>query len=79
MPLGSSFWVDEAETAFIVHFGYHHPSLAVVPQVTASMYFWLPLAAEKLFGFSEIVLRIPSVAAMGIALFFISLAVDYIH
>ncbi len=80
MPLGSSFWVDEAETAFVVHFGYHHPSLAIVPQITASLYYWLPFAAEKIFGFSEAVLRIPSLLAMGIALFFIfRLATRLIH
>jgi len=80
MPLGSSFWVDEAETAFVVHFGYHHPSLAIVPQITSSVYYWLPVAAEKMFGFSEAVFRLPSLMAMGIALFFIfRLAARLIH
>jgi 4-amino-4-deoxy-L-arabinose transferase-like glycosyltransferase len=80
MPLGSSFWVDEAETAFVVHFGYHHPSLAIVPQVTASVYYWLPRAAEALFGFHEAVYRLPSLLAMGIALFFVArLAARLIH
>jgi hypothetical protein len=72
--------VDEAETTFVVHFGYHHPSLAIVPQITSSLYYWLPLAAEKMLGFSEAVLRIPSLLAMGIALVFIfRLAVRLIH
>jgi len=80
MPLSSSFWVDEAETAFIVYFGYHHPSLAIVPQVTNTVYYWLPLAAEKMAGFSEAVLRIPSLLAMGLALFFVfRLAARLIH
>ncbi len=30
-----------------------HPSLAVAPQVTATIYYWLPWAAERLLGFSE--------------------------
>jgi len=79
-PLTSSFWVDEAETAFVVHHGYNHPSLAVVPQVTASVYYWLPRGAEAIFGFSEAVERLPSVAAMAIALFFVALlAARLIH
>lgn len=79
-PLASSFWVDEAETAFVVHHGYDHPSLAVVPQVTASVYYWLPRAAESVFGFSEAVERLPSFAAMAVALFFIArLAARLIH
>jgi mannosyltransferase len=72
MPLGSSFWLDEALTAFVVHHGESHPSLAVAPQVVASVYYYLPRAAEALFGFSEIAYRLPSVLAMGLALFFIS-------
>jgi hypothetical protein len=79
-PLTSSFWVDEAETAFVVHHGYSHPSLAVVPQVTASLYYWLPRAVESMFGFSEAAERLPSFAAMALALFFIArLAVRLIH
>jgi hypothetical protein len=66
-PLTSSCWLDEAETAFIVHHGCEHPFLAVVPQVTASIYCWLPRAAESIFGFSEAVDRLPSVVAMAMA------------
>lgn len=71
-PLGSSFWVDEMVTAFVVHYGAAHPSLAVAPQVTATLYYWLPRASEKLFGFSEAAYRVPSVLLMGIALFLIA-------
>jgi hypothetical protein len=79
-PLTSSFWVDEAETAFVAHYGYDHPSLSIVPQVTASVYYWLPRTAERMFGFSEAVERLPSLAAMAIALFFIArLAARLIH
>ncbi len=52
MPLPSSFWVDEMVSAFVIHFGPEHPSLAVAPQVTETVYYWLPRAAEALFGFS---------------------------
>jgi hypothetical protein len=79
-PLASSFWVDEAETAFVAHYGYGHPSLAAVPQITASVYYWLPRATERIFGFSEAVERLPSFAAMAIALFFIArVAARLIH
>ena len=35
MPLDSSFWVDEAETAFVVHHGVNHPSLAIIAPALA--------------------------------------------
>lgn len=80
MPLPSSFWVDEMVSAFVIHYGAAHPSLAVAPQVTESVYYLLPQAAEKLFGFSEIVYRLPSVLAMVIALLVITrLASRLIH
>jgi len=80
MPITSSLWVDEAETAFVVHHGYNHPSLAIVSPVTASVYYWLPRASESIFGFSEAVERLPSLAAMALALFFIGrLAARLIH
>jgi len=68
MPLPSSFWVDETATAFVVHHGAADPSLAVAPQVPASIYYVLPKAAEKLLGFSEVVYRLPSVLVMLVAL-----------
>jgi len=71
MPLPSSFWVDEMATAFVVHHP-DHPSFAVAPQVPESIYYQLPRAAESLFGFSEVVYRLPSVLLMGMALFFIA-------
>ena len=73
MPLTSSFWVDEAETAFVVHHGSHHPSLAIIAPAVASVYYWLPRASEALFGFSEAAERLPSLVALAIALFFIGL------
>jgi hypothetical protein len=80
MPLPSSFWVDEMATQFVVQHGAAHPSLAVAPQVPASLYYALPKAATKLFGDSEIVYRLPSVVAIGIALFLIGrIAARLIH
>ncbi len=80
LPLPSSFWVDEMVTAFVVHQGSAHPSLAVAPQVTATIYYWLPWAAERLFGFSEISYRVPSILMMGAALFLVArLAMRLIH
>ena len=80
MPLGSSFWVDEAETAFVVHHGVHHPSLAIIAPALVSVYYWLPRASEALFGFSEAVERLPSFVALAIALFFIArVAARLIH
>jgi hypothetical protein len=72
MPLPSSFWVDEMATAFVVHHP-GDPSLAVAPQVPDSIYYQLPRAAESLFGFSEVVYRLPSIFLMAGALFFIGL------
>jgi hypothetical protein len=80
VPLPTSFWVDEMVTAFVNHFGPDHPSLAVAPQVTETIYYSLPKAAESLFGFSEIVYRIPSVICVAIGLFVIArLAARLIH
>ncbi len=79
-PLSSSFWVDEMVSAFVIHFGPSHPSLAVAPQVTETIYYWLPHLAESLFGFSEVVYRIPSLIVLGVALWFIAkLAARLIH
>jgi len=58
------FLVDEAATAFVVHHGATDPSLAVAPQVPASIYYALPKAAERVFGFSEAVYRLPSLLVM---------------
>lgn len=80
MPLPSSFWVDEMVSAFVIHFGPAHPSLAVAPQVTETIYYWLPHAAEALFGFSEVAYRVPSLIVLGIALWLIArLAARLIH
>jgi hypothetical protein len=80
MPLPSSFWVDEEVTAFVVHYGADHPSFAIAPQVTKSVYYALPRAAEAVLGFSEISYRLPSIVLMGLALFFIArLAARLIH
>ncbi len=72
MPLWSSFWVDEMVTAFIVRLGSDHPSLAVAPQVTQSIYYFLPRATTALLGFSEAAYRLPSIVVQGIALMFIA-------
>lgn len=80
MPLGSSFWVDETATAFVVHYGARHPSFAAAPQVPASIYYVLPWAAEKFLGFSETAYRLPSLLLMGLALWTVArLAARLIH
>lgn len=79
MPLSSSLWVDELVTTFVVRFP-HHYSFAVAPQVPDSLYYWLPQLSWMLFGHSETALRLPSIAAMGLALAFISrIAIRIIH
>jgi hypothetical protein len=72
MPLGSSFWLDEMGTVFVVDHGAKDPSLRPVPQVPASIYYELPRVAERVFGHSEIAFRIPSVLALLLALYFIA-------
>ena len=80
MPLGSSFWVDETGTYFVVHHGANDPSLRVAPQVAASIYYVLPMRAEKVAGFSEVSYRFFSVLAMAGALAAIGwLAARLIH
>ena len=78
MEMPSSLWVDEMVTAFVAqHPG--SPSYAIAPQVPASVYYWLPRMSH-MFGNSEIAWRIPSMIAMGIALFIIGrLAARLIH
>jgi len=83
MPLTSSFWVDEMVTVFVVRHP-ADPSLAPVPQVPASIYYWLPRLTQHftqhLFGESEVSWRIPSVLAMAFALFLIGrIAARLIH
>lgn len=80
MVMPSSLWVDELATVFVVRRGAADPSLAVAPQVPASIYYWLPRLSDQLFGFSEIGYRIPSILAMGIALWLVArLAMRLIH
>jgi hypothetical protein len=80
MPLPSSFWTDEIVTAFVIREGPNHPSLAAAPQVTKSIYYGLPRGAAALLGSSEVSYRLPSLLAMGIALFLIArLAARLIH
>jgi hypothetical protein len=80
MPLGSSFWVDEMGTYFVVHHGANDPSLRIAPQVAASIYYVLPMLAEKVAGFSEVSYRFFSVLAMAGALAAIArLAARLIH
>ena len=80
MPLGSSLWVDEMGTYFVVHHGANDPSLRVAPQVAASIYYVLPALAERVAGFSEVSYRFFSVVAMAGALLAIAkLAGRLIH
>jgi hypothetical protein len=74
MPLTASFWVDEMATAFVVQHGAADASLRVAPQVAASIYYALPRASERLFGFSEWAYRLPSLLALGLAPWFIARA-----
>ncbi len=80
MPLRSSFWVDEMATSFVVNHGANDPTLRVAPQVPMSIYYALPRTAEKLFGPSEVVDRLPSLLAMTVALWLIwRIAAKLIH
>ena len=79
-PLPSSFWVDEMATSFVVSHGPNDATLRVAPQVPMSIYYALPRVAEKLFGFSEVSYRLPSLLAMVIALWLIGqIAARLIH
>ncbi|MBS1874472.1 MAG: glycosyltransferase family 39 protein [Acidobacteria bacterium] len=79
-PLGSSFWVDELVTRFVVRHGAGDNSLKVAPQVAESIYYVWPAVMERLFGFSETVYRLPSLIFMGAALWIVaSIAKRSIH
>jgi len=74
MPLPSSLWTDETGTVFVVRYGASHAETAV------SIYYPLARMAAALGGFSEVVYRLPSVLAMGLALILIArLAARLIH
>ena len=78
-PLSSSLWVDEIVTTFVLRFP-HHYSFAAAPQVPDSIYYWLPRVSWAMFGNSEAALRLPSLLAMGLALFFVArVAIRVIH
>ncbi|HEY1204708.1 MAG: glycosyltransferase family 39 protein [Bryobacteraceae bacterium] len=80
MPLASSFWTDETGTVFVIRYGASHPSAALLPGLLGSIYFVLPRIAVALGGFSEVVFRLPSTLAMGVALYLIArLAARLIH
>jgi len=71
MPLGSSFWVDEMATVFVVEHGGDDPSLKVAPQVPQSIYYSVARAFAP--GRSEIAYRLPSILFMSLALLFTAL------
>lgn len=71
MPLGSSFWVDEMATIFVVEHGAQDPSLNIAPQVPQSIYYAVVGATQP--GRSEIAYRLPSIFFMGAALWFVAL------
>lgn len=79
-PLDGSYWVDETVTGFVVTHGGGHPSLAIAPQVPQSIYYALPAAVRALGFQSEAASRLPSVLAMGAALFLCArIAMRLIH
>ena len=79
MALPSGFWVDETVTAFVVDRP-HDASLAVAPQVPASLYYTVARVAVKLGGTSEAVYRIPSLLAMLAAVWLVArLAARLLH
>jgi hypothetical protein len=80
ISLHTSFWVDEMVTVFVVHHGPDHPSLAIAPQVSKSIYYAVARAADSLFGVSEAGYRLPSILAMALMLLLIArLAARLIH
>jgi hypothetical protein len=59
--IGSSFWVDEMVTVFVVHHGAADPSLTVAPQVPKSAYYAIASVADSIFGTREAGYRLPSI------------------
>lgn len=80
MPLPSSFWTDETGTAFVVQRPADPTLLAPANLLYSSIYYAAPRVAQKLFGFSEISYRLPSILFMGIALWLIArIAARLVH
>jgi hypothetical protein len=80
VPLFSSYWVDEMATLFVVRQGASDPSFAVAPQVPQSLYYPVAGVAGWLFGFGEAAMRLPSLLAMAVTLYFVArLAARLIH
>src|SRR5215469_4695863 len=78
--IGSSFWVDEMVTAFVVHHGAADQSLGVAPQVPKSVYYAIPRAADAIFGTREPAYRLPSILLSLATLWLIArLAARLIH
>ena len=78
--LPQSFWIDETVTAFILRHGLNHPSLAAGPPLGQTIYYALPNLSQKLFGFSELTLRLPSLILTLLSLYLIArLAARFIH
>jgi 4-amino-4-deoxy-L-arabinose transferase-like glycosyltransferase len=78
--LTSSLRRDEMATVFVVHHGAGNPTLRLAPQMAAPIYYFLPRAAERIFGFSEWAYRLPSVIALALSLWFLArIAVRVLH
>jgi hypothetical protein len=78
--IGSSFWVDETVTVFVVHYGAADKSLAVAPQVPKSIYYGVAWLADRAFGMNEAGYRVPSILLSLAALWFLGrIAARLIH
>ena len=71
MPIGSSFWVDEMASIYVVEHGADDPSLKVAPQLPQSIYHDVVRLARP--GRSEIGYRLPSILFMGVAVWLVAL------
>jgi hypothetical protein len=72
-PLGSSLWLDETGSFWIVQGGFGQTIHRALESSGSIPYFVVLWLAKTVGGTSEIVLRIPSVVAMGVATYLLYL------
>jgi dolichyl-phosphate-mannose-protein mannosyltransferase len=72
MPLGSSLWLDETATYWVVQGDLHQMVHRALQFQSGSVpYFFVAWLSRLVGGTSEVVLRLPSVVFMGIATFLV--------
>lgn len=71
-PLASSLWLDESVSLWVVRGDFSDVwHRAILFERKSPLYFWLLWIVRRIFGESELILRLPSVIWTGIGLIFV--------